>query len=91
MATAARHLISSSWVISAGWVSNSSGRRVPQFGMGRSEAATKTEGLPQSMQVAFTPLSMSTVLPVGRSLPVFEPLLKVSYKLFSWILNSPLF
>jgi hypothetical protein len=40
----------------------------------RDKSRMKTQGLPASIQVTDTPSIVSVMLPVGRSLPVLEPL-----------------
>lgn len=55
-----------------GWASVWSGRMVPETL--RDEAERKTHGFPASMQVTDMPSMVSVILPVGRSLPVLEPL-----------------
>lgn len=72
IARAAWLLISSSLVRRVGWASASSGEMVPRTS--RSLAWTKTHGFPQSIHVADIPENVSVTLPVGRSFPVFEPL-----------------
>lgn len=40
----------------------------------------KTQGLPQSMHVAWVPARMSTMLPVGKRRPVLEPLFEMEFR-----------
>lgn len=45
----------------------------------REVVGMKTQGLPQSMQVAGMLARRSTMLPVGKREPVLEPLLVLTY------------
>jgi hypothetical protein len=72
MATEACRLMLSRRARRVGCASTMSGRIVPS--VLKAEARTKTQGLPTSMHVAGTPSKVSMMLPVGRSLPVLEPL-----------------